>query len=105
MCKTRILSCKDRTIISQCVDCSEISLWHNNLLLNFSVDDFLDFQQVVNSQCFDDCCIAFPDGEDRIIIRTPDTAICFTFYEEELEWFKQAIEEALHMASIYALFK
>lgn len=105
MCKTRILSCVGQTIVSQCVDCKEMSLWHNNLLLNFSVDDFLDFQQIINGQSFFDCCITFPDGEDRIIIRTPDTAICFTFCEEELELFRDAIAEALHMASIYALFK
>ena len=105
MCHTRILSWKEQTLISQCEACQVIYIWHNNFMLTFSKEQFCSFKKAVNKLAFYKICIVFPDGEDRVILHTPDQAISFTFEFEEFELFKETIAEALYMTEVYALMQ
>ncbi|MGO1595937.1 MAG: DUF6686 family protein [Sphingobacterium sp.] len=105
MCKTRILSQKESTIIVQCVNCDVLNIWHNNLLLNFSMREFRSFKRIVNNLSFPDRSLSFPDGKRRIILRTPNDDISFTFDIEEFKVFKETIDEAIYMAEVYAMMR
>ena len=103
MCKTRVLSTKGDTVISSCMGCKMYYLWHNNLLLNFSMDAFEAFRGVVFSLPFHKNSLPFPDDEERIILHTPNDDICFAFCYEEFESFKLAIDESIYMNEVYQL--
>ncbi|HMI04345.1 MAG TPA: DUF6686 family protein [Pedobacter sp.] len=103
MCKTRLLSTKDQTVITSCVGCKMFYIWHNNLLLNFSCEAFMSFRNVVNNMPFHNNCLPFPDQEERVVLHTPNDDISFAFEYEEFEVFKAAIDEAIYMSEIYAL--
>ena len=79
MCDLRTLCIKEQAQISHCIHCQTIYIWHNNLLLNLSPQDFRYFKETMNRQAFDDCCMVFPDGEERVIIHAPCKDISFTF--------------------------
>lgn len=103
MCKTRILSTKDQTVISSCIGCGMYYIWHNNLLLNFTTEAFNSFRDVVQDLPFHNNSLPFPDDEERVILHTPNDDICFAFEYEEFQLFKDAIEEALYMNEVYVL--
>lgn len=103
MCKTRVLSTKGDTVVSSCVGCKMYYLWHSNLLLNFTKEAFDSFREVVNSLPFHSNSLPFPDGEERIILHTPNDDICFAFCHDEFETFKTAIDEAMYMNEVYML--
>ena len=46
---------------------------------------------------------AFPDGQDRLVMRTPVNDVQFTFTMDEWEDFQAAMDEAVYMQEIYAL--
>jgi len=103
MCKTTILSAGKRTTITQCPCCDVIYIWHNNLLLSFSMPDFITFKNVIEKTSFTENCLPFPDKRNRIILRTPNDDISFAFTLRELETFKAKLDEALFMKEVYAL--
>lgn len=105
MCKTRILSSRDQTIVSGCMGCGTFYLWHNNLLINFSAEAFQEFRKMVNELPFYKNSLPFPDEEERVIVHTPHEDICFAFDYEEFELFKMAIDEALYMNEVYTLMR
>ncbi|HWW41702.1 DUF6686 family protein [Pedobacter sp.] len=105
MCKTRVLSTRGNTVLSSCTGCGVYYLWHNNLLLNFTEEAFLLFREVVNSLPFEDNSLPFPNGEERIVLNTPNHDICFAFAEDEFEEFKIAIDEAIYMNEVYQLMR
>jgi len=82
-----------------------MNIWHANLLLNFGRKEFLSFNKVIHSLNFWDHSHPFPDGSERIILRTPNPDISFTFEETDFELFKEAVEEALYMSEVYALMR
>lgn len=103
MCKTRVLATRDQTVISSCVSCGMYYIWHNNLVLNFSSSAFDSFQGLVNGLDFHSSSLPFPDGEERVVLHTPNEDISFAFDEEEFESFKNAIDEAVYMKEVYVL--
>lgn len=103
MCKTTILSAGRRTTITQCPCCDVIYIWHNNLLLSFSMADFITFKNVIEKTSFTENCLPFPDKRNRIILRTPNDDISFAFTHRELETFKARLNEALFMKEVYSL--
>ena len=83
--------------------CGMYYVWHNNLVLNFNTVAFDSFREVVNTICFESNCLPFPDGNERLILHTPNDDISFAFDEEEFEAFRCAIDEAIYMNTVYEL--
>ena len=105
MCQTRVLATKDQTVISSCIGCGMYYVWHNNLVLNFSTPAFDSFREVVDTINFEHNCLPFPDGNERLILHTPNDDISFAFDEAEFEAFRAAIDEAIYMNEIYSLMR
>jgi hypothetical protein len=105
MCQTRVLTIRGKTVISCCAGCKMYYIWHHNLVLNFPAIGFTSFKEVVDTICFESNSLPFPDGEDRIILHTPNDDISFTFDPEELEDFRAALSEATYMNEVYMLME
>ncbi|SEK45461.1 hypothetical protein SAMN04488505_101231 [Chitinophaga rupis] len=103
MCETRILSRKGQMRIGHCVHCKTVFLWHGNVLLHFTPNDFVQFSETLGHREFCDHSLPFPDDEERVIIHTPCQDISFTFTKAEWETLRAAVEEALLMQQVYAL--
>ncbi len=105
MCQHTILSQKGQTVISQCPECRTLSIWQHNLLLNFSAQQFRSFKHFTAGLDAADALFPFPGGEERLVLRTPNSDICLTFSTEEWEDFQAAMEEAEYMSSVYDLIR
>ncbi|MFD0751544.1 DUF6686 family protein [Mucilaginibacter calamicampi] len=103
MCETVILSKIGATIISQCMDCKILTLWTRTLLLNFSPEQFISFKNFTANLEVDLSLFPFPDGEERLVLRTPHSDICMTFSIDDWDNFQQAMEEARYMMEVYNL--
>ncbi len=103
MCVTTVLSRHAQTVIGYCKCCSSLYLWHNNLMLCFDIEQFKAFRNFPENCDYEDMVHDFPDGSERIILRTPNRDINFTFTLDEWEDMKQAMDEALYMREVYAL--
>ncbi|WP_158992584.1 DUF6686 family protein [Mucilaginibacter sp. L196] len=103
MCKTIVLSRKCATVISQCMECKIMNIWLRNLLLNFTPEQFKMFKNFTSGLDVEESMFPFPDGEDRLVLRTPHSDICFTFSLTEWEDFQAAMEEAEYMQGVYTL--
>ncbi|SEW02583.1 hypothetical protein SAMN05428988_1375 [Chitinophaga sp. YR573] len=105
MCAIRTLCIKNEAHISHCTHCQTMYIWHNNLMLNFTPEDFEEFRYILNRQEFHDCCLLFPDGEERVIVHAPCRDISFTFTRGQLEDLKAAMDESFLMKEVYELIK
>jgi len=105
MCETVILSKRGGAVIGQCVECKILTLWLNNLLLNFSPSQFKFFKDFTIRLDIEQSLFPFPDGEERFVLRTPHNDICMTFSTDEWDNFKEAMEEAEYMMQVYDLMK
>jgi hypothetical protein len=103
MCENRTLAQVAQAHISQCTYCKTVFLWHNNLLLNFPQEDFVQFSHALQQRVFDDYCVPFPDGEERVIMHSPSPDISFSFTRAEWTDMRAAVSEALLMQQVYAL--
>jgi hypothetical protein len=103
MCETRILSHKGAAMIGQCAECRNIYIWHHNLILNFTNQQFIDFRKFAHDLDFDERSLPFPDGEERAVLRTPHDDINFTFTYDEWEIFRAAMDEAVYMMEVYSM--
>jgi hypothetical protein len=103
MCQTIFLSRKGSTVISQCRECKTLNIWQHNLLLSFSPGQFKAFKEFTQLLDTPECTFPFPDGEERLVLRTPHTDISFTFSMDEWEDFQAAMEEAEYMQGVYEL--
>jgi hypothetical protein len=103
MCKNHILSERGPVIISQCRECKTLNIWLHNLLLSFTPEKFRAFKNFTAGLDVAECTFPFPDGENRLVLRTPDNDICFTFSIDEWVDFQAAMEEAEYMQDVYAL--
>ena len=103
MCQNTILSKKNATIISQCLDCKMIMIWHGNALFYFSPDQFRAFKRFTENLDVTECLFTFPDNEERLILCTPNRDINFNFSLEEWEGFHAALAEAAYMQDVYEL--
>lgn len=105
MCETTILAKHAATVISYCKCCDSLYVWHNNIMLCFDVEQFKAFKKFTEHWDYEDMTHDFPDGEERIIMRTPNRDVNFTFTLEEWEHFKHAMDEALYMREIYDMIE
>lgn len=103
MCKTLVLSSGKHTAITHCPCCKVYYVWHNNLVLNFTQHDFVNFKEIIDNASFDDTCLPFPDKRERILLRTPNEDISFAFTYKELETFRGLLNEATYMKEVYTL--
>lgn len=103
MCNKITLSKKGATHISYCAKCKHIYIWNGNIMLTFSPTQFLSFKKYTESPDFNESFYHFPDGEDRLILHTPNSDICFSFTENEWTNFYAAMEEAEYMQEVYHL--
>ncbi|MVT09812.1 DUF6686 family protein [Chitinophaga tropicalis] len=105
MCNIRTLCSKKNAHISHCAHCRTVYIWHNNLMLNFTPHDFLQFRNMLERQDFYDCCMLFPDGEERVIVNAPCKDISFTFTQQEWIELREAIAESILMQEVYELIE
>lgn len=105
MCETKILARHQQAHVSQCMHCKTIYLWHGNLLLNFTPNDFASFREALYQREFCECSMPFPDEEERVIIHSPVHDISFTFSKAEWINLQAAVDEALVMHQVYELIR
>jgi hypothetical protein len=103
MCQTLVLSRQGKVTISQCMECKILTLWLHNLLLNFSPEQFKSFKDFTSQLDIEESMFPFPDGEERLVLRTPNKDICLSFTIEEWEDFHTAMDEAEYMQDIYRI--
>lgn len=72
-------------------------------MLSFQEKQFVCFKKNTTSADFEENFYRFPDGEERLILHTPNPDICFSFTEDEWTDFAIALEEASYMQCIYKL--
>ncbi len=101
MCENIILSKTGAATISQCMECKVLTLWMRTLLLNFSPEQFRSFKNFTSKLEVDQSLFPFPDGEERLVLRTPHNDICMTFSIDDWEQFQGAMDEAEYMMQVY----
>ncbi|HVW98456.1 MAG TPA: DUF6686 family protein [Mucilaginibacter sp.] len=105
MCETKVISQAGESVISRCAECRCIFIWHNSLILSFSTDQFIQFRDFASELNFEQHCFPFPDGEERIVMRTPVNDIQLTFTPVQWEDFHTAMDEAACMQQVYDLME
>jgi hypothetical protein len=78
-----------------------LNIWHQNLLLCFTPQQFLQFKVFTGLLSFEDRCFPFPDGSDRMVLCTPHNDINFVFSEPEWDEFNSAMLEASYLLEAY----
>lgn len=78
-------------------------LWHKNLVMNFTPEQFHSFRNLIVNYDFDDGAVPFPDGEERIIVRMPNRDFSIAFTEAEWENLREVLIEALYMREVYEM--
>ncbi|PJJ84262.1 DUF6686 family protein [Mucilaginibacter auburnensis] len=101
MCENIILSKTGAATISQCMECKVLTLWMRTLLLNFSPEQFKSFKNFTSKLEVDQSLFPFPDGEERLVLRTPHNDICMAFSIDDWEQFQGAMDEAEYMMQVY----
>ncbi|MVZ61756.1 DUF6686 family protein [Sphingobacterium humi] len=79
-----------------------IHLCFNNLHINFSINEFLAFRNIVKDLVYEDCRIPFPDGTLRVLLNTPYEGLNFSFNKIELNQLVTVLDEAYYMRIIYS---
>lgn len=105
MCDAKILSQKGAPVISRCSECRCVFIWNHNLILSFSPEQFIQFRDFANDLDFTGHSFPFPDGQERMVMRTPTNDIQFTFTTDEWEDFHAAMDEAAYMQEVYSLME
>jgi hypothetical protein len=103
MCDAKVLSQKGASVISRCSECRCVFIWNHNLILSFTPEQFMQFKGFAAELDFTGHSLPFPDGQERVVMRTPTNDIQFTFTTDEWEDFRAAMEEAAYMQEVYAL--
>ena len=63
MCDAKILSQKGTSVVSRCSECQCIFIWHHNLILSFTPEQFIQFKNFTIDLEFSDHSFPFPDGQ------------------------------------------
>jgi len=105
MCDTKVLSQVGESVISRCAECRCIFIWHNNFIMSFSTGQFIEFKNFAEELEFNAHSFPFPDGQERIVMRTPVNDLQLTFTTEQWENFHAAMEEAIYMQEVYSLME
>ncbi len=103
MCETRTLARKEQAFIGHCINCKTVYLWHGNLLLHFTPDEFVQFSTTLHRHEFCEYSMPFPDEEERVILHSPCQDVSFTFTKTEWTILKSTVDEAVMMQQVYAL--
>jgi len=105
MCDAKVISQKNSVVISRCGECRCIFIWNNNLILSFSPEQFVQFRDFSADMDFEDHSLPFPDGQERVVMRTPVSDIQLAFTPGEWDDFHEAMEEAVYMQEVYTLME
>jgi hypothetical protein len=105
MCDAKVLSQVGASVISRCQECRCIFIWNNNLILSFSPEQFVQFRDFTVELDFNQHSFPFPDGQERVVMRTPVSDVQFTFNTDEWEDFHAAMDEAIYMQEVYSLME
>ncbi len=105
MCDAKVISQKNAVVISRCSECRCIFIWNNNLVLSFTPEQFVQFRGFTADLDFEEFTLPFPDGKERVVMRTPVNDIQLAFTPDEWEDFHSAMEEAVYMQEIYSLME
>jgi len=105
MCDSRVLSHVGESVISRCTECRCMFIWHNNLILSFSIQQFMQFKNFAADLSFDAHSFPFPDGQERVVMRTPVDDVQLTFTTKQWENFHAAMDEAAYMQQVYDLME
>ena len=105
MCDAKVLSQVGASVISRCQECRCIFIWNNNLILSFTPEQFTQFRDFTLELDFDNYTFPFPDGQERMVMRTPVNDVQFTFNNDEWEDFHAAMNEAVYMQEVYSLME
>jgi hypothetical protein len=103
MCDSKILSQVGASVVSRCSECHCIFIWNNNLILSFSPEQFIQFKDFTVELDFAEHTHPFPDGQERLVMRTPINDVQLTFTTDEWEDFHAAMDEAMYMQEVYTL--
>ncbi|MGJ1204719.1 DUF6686 family protein [Sphingobacterium lactis] len=101
-CQIKILAKNDMGFISMPAGQNIIHVCFNNLLINFSKEDFFTFRSLVKDIFDDNKPIVFPDGKNRILLHTPYEGINFSFDQFEMLELVKTLDEAFYMEKIYS---
>jgi hypothetical protein len=80
-------------------------MWHHNLVMNFTPKQFTQFRDFLFDMNFGDHSFPFPDGQERVVMRTPADDLQLTFTTDEWEDMHAAIEEAVYMQEVYSIME
>lgn len=105
MCVNKLLAQCGSTVIHHCPDCGMLNVWHNNLLLCFTPEQFNAFYNFAAELNLNERIFLFSDGSERLILCTPNTDINFVFTLFEWQEFKSAMAEAYYMHEINSILK
>ncbi|MDQ1148589.1 hypothetical protein QE382_000573 [Sphingobacterium zeae] len=103
MCDTKILSQRGDTHISVCLKCQTYYIWQQSFVLTFTKNKFVDFLNMTRSTGDELFFSSFPDGEFRLIMKTPYPDIVFSFDEEQWQNFRDALQESYYMNEFYGM--
>jgi hypothetical protein len=103
MCREVMLSKKGMVVICQCMECKMITIWHQSILLSFTPEQFKTFKMFIDELDIEQFTIPSPDGESRLLLRTPNPDINFIFTLDQWEDLNVAMEEAEYMQGVYDL--
>ncbi|SEL99284.1 hypothetical protein SAMN05216436_10192 [bacterium A37T11] len=101
--KLKILTQNEIGFVSIAETDGLIHLSFKNLLLNFSTGEFLAFRNMTKRLAAHNCLIPFPDGTQKIILRTPFEGIHFSFDVYEIQELANLMAEACYMKEIYGI--
>lgn len=101
-CSLKILSKNDLGFISMPENQNIIHLCFNNILINFSKEDFFTFRRIVKDIFKENEPISFPDGRERILLNSPYQGINFSFNRIEMAELVRSLDEAYYMERIYS---
>ena len=105
MCDAKVLSHVGESVVSRCGECRCMFIWHNNIILSFSTEQFVQFKEFAAELAFTDHSFPFPDGQERVVMRTPVNDVQLTFTTEQWENFHAAMDEAVYMQQVYDLME
>ncbi|WP_185211411.1 DUF6686 family protein [Sphingobacterium mizutaii] len=104
-CRLRILSKNDQGFISMPEGQNIIHLCFNNILINFSKEDFIMFRSIVKDIYAESSPVSFPDGRERILLNSPYSGINFSFNHFEMTELVRSLDEAYYMERIYSFLQ
>jgi predicted ATPase len=100
--KFKILTMNELGFISMPANKEFIHVCFNNLMINFTLSDFVIFRSMVKHIYAERGAIVFPDGRHRILLQSPYNGINFSFNPYELNQLVTALDEAYYMEKIYS---